>query len=142
MSRQVFSTRSDHAARRALGAAGLCAALLAGVAALAAPTPTVAQPTVGHTALAPERPRTDTMRVLDGEVTDIEQVGSRIVIAGTFTKVRDVDGTVLTQRYLAAYDANTGAMDRGFDPVIDKAVSSSSVSSTPSTPAPSERSPS
>lgn len=81
-----------------------------------------AEPAVGHTALVPERPRLNVTRVLDGEVSDIELIGNRVILAGTFTQLKDTDGTVITQKYLAAYDQNTGAMDRSFNPVIDRVV--------------------
>ncbi len=86
------------------------------------PPVAVAQPVVGHTTLVPSRPRTDVVRVLDGEVLDSALVGGRVVISGTFTQVKDTDGTVITQKYLAAYDETTGALDRSFNPVIDRPV--------------------
>ncbi len=81
-----------------------------------------AEPVLAHPATVPERPRLNATRVLDGSVDDIEQVGNLIVMGGTFTRLRDIDGTIVTQAYLAAYNKDTGALVRTFNPVIDRPV--------------------
>ncbi len=79
--------------------------------------------------LASAQPRTDIPVVLDGEVSSVARAGNTVFIAGTFTQLRDAgDTTVVTQPHLAAYDATTGALLTGFDPVIDKEVQALAVS--------------
>jgi PKD repeat protein len=66
-----------------------------------------------------------TPHVLDGTVLDIEQVGDRIVVAGTFTRVQDAatnGGAEWAQAYVFAFDAATGAIDRAFDPQVSGVV--------------------
>ena len=73
--------------------------------------------------LVPEQVRTDLPVVVDGTVTDIEQVGNRIVVAGTFTQVQpQAGGATVDQRYLFAYDIDTGQFDEGFRPQFDKDI--------------------
>ncbi|MDT9121516.1 hypothetical protein RSW84_29130, partial [Escherichia coli] len=74
-------------------------------------TATYAEPLPGHDALVPEAPRTDMPKISNGEINDIEVVGSRVYVAGTFTSIanqRGANTTSFPQRYLAAYDLNTG----------------------------------
>lgn len=66
-----------------------------------------------------ESPRLDVMQVVDGEVLDSAVVGSRVVLVGTFTKVRNPGGPEIDQPYIAAYDINSGAFDSGFRPVLN-----------------------
>lgn len=111
------------ARRRRTLATLLSAAAVVGLTTTVASAPdAAAQRAVQHPGVVPERPRTDTVRALDGEVADTEQLGNRIIIAGSFTQVRDVNGTVYQRKYLAAYDIDTGALDVGFDPVLDRPV--------------------
>ncbi len=65
-------------------------------------------------------PRTDTPRAIGGTITDQAQVGDLIVLVGTFEQVRDTDGTLLDQKYIVAYDIDSGAVDRSFNPVLNK----------------------
>ncbi len=75
------------------------------------------------TGLVPEAVRTDTPRVLDGVVLDMEQLGNRIIVAGTFTQVEPQAGqAAVAQRYLFAYDLDTGAFDAAWNPQIDREV--------------------
>jgi chitodextrinase len=72
--------------------------------------------------LPTENPANWTPNVLDGEVVSIWQIGSRVVIAGEFTQVADADdngGTIYPRTNIAAFDATTGLVDTGFDPVLD-----------------------
>jgi hypothetical protein len=50
-----------------------------------APPADAAQPAPGHTGLVPSTPRTNTPRISTGEIWDIEVVGQRVFIAGTYT---------------------------------------------------------
>ncbi len=70
----------------------------------------------------PVVPRTDTPRIIGGTVTDQTVVGDRVIVVGTFEQVRDNDGTLLARSYLVAYDIDSGAVDRSYDPVFDREV--------------------
>jgi trimeric autotransporter adhesin len=62
------------------------------------------------------------VRVLDGEVSDTALLGNRVILSGTFTKVKDTDGVTYDRKYIVAYDQTTGRLDLGFDPVFDRPV--------------------
>jgi large repetitive protein len=82
---------------------------------------TYAEPLPGHTGLVPEAPRTDLPKISNGEINDIEVVGSRVYVAGTFTSIanqRTGNTTSYPQRYLAAYDLNTGLVEADFNPTF------------------------
>ncbi|WFE39401.1 Ig-like domain-containing protein [Micromonospora sp. WMMD998] len=83
---------------------------------------TRAQVTPGDTRLMPTTPRADTPRINNGEITDIEVIGNRVFIAGTFTSITNVGGSAIAQRSLASYNLDTGKVDTGFKPTIDGAV--------------------
>ncbi|MFL6287969.1 MAG: delta-60 repeat domain-containing protein, partial [Actinomycetes bacterium] len=82
------------------------------------------QPVPNHTALVPDIPRNNTPRIANGEIWDIEVVGTRVFIAGSFTAIANKTGntTPINQRYLAAYDYSTGRVDTTFRPTFDGAV--------------------
>ncbi len=65
-----------------------------------------------------------TPNVLDGEVDAIAQVGSTVVIGGTFTQIQQnpVGSPVITQPYIAAFDATTGTISATFHPTLDNSV--------------------
>lgn len=81
-----------------------------------------AQPVPGHTGLVPSTPRTDVPRITNGEITDIEVIGNRVFIAGSFTSIANVGATPIAQRYLASYNIDTGKVDTGFRPTFDGSV--------------------
>ena len=99
--------------------------------------PTVAPPVTGlpgHDRLVPDRPRTNTPRIDDGEIWDIEVVPSlnRVFIAGNFTSIRNNTGTNTTsynQAGLASYNLNTGLVDASFRPSFNGGVAA--VEATP-----------
>jgi hypothetical protein len=105
-----------HARRRlaALAATALMAPLLA-------TTPALAVNTQHGDRVVSEMPTRGTPHVMDGAVTAITQVGSRIVVAGTFTRVSPADtftdtGDDLTRNRIFAFDAETGVIDPAFNP--------------------------
>jgi len=87
---------------------------------VAAPPAEAAQPVPGHTGLVPSTPRTNTPRISTGEIWDIEVVGQRVFIAGSFSSLQNTTGTtaVVNQRYLASYNYQTGLIDTGFRPTF------------------------
>ncbi|MFD1945491.1 PKD domain-containing protein [Nocardioides aestuarii] len=99
--------------------------------------PTVTPPvsgTPGHDRLVPDRPRTDTPRIGDGEINDIEVVPSlnRVFIAGSFTSIQNNTATNTTtydQAGLASYDLDTGLVDADFRPTFNGGVAA--VEATP-----------
>jgi PKD repeat protein len=64
-------------------------------------------------------PANFTPNVESGEVDSIWQVGSRVIIAGTFTSVSNATqngGTTYVRNRLAAFNATTGVVDTAFNP--------------------------
>ncbi|MDJ0960620.1 MAG: hypothetical protein QNJ88_08180 [Acidimicrobiia bacterium] len=90
---------------------------------MAAPVP-AAGTGVDHDAVVGETPLGTTPQFLNGEVLAGLQVGNRVIVGGTFTRVRDAALGVVEQRYLASYDLHTGRLDAGFTPTLDRAVNS------------------
>ncbi|HET9008115.1 MAG TPA: hypothetical protein VFQ04_15500, partial [Actinomycetes bacterium] len=88
---------------------------------VAAPPAGAAQPAPGHTGLVPSTPRTNTPRISTGEIWDIEVVGQRVFIAGTFSSLRNntsTNTTTVNQRFLASYNYQTGLIDTAFRPTF------------------------
>ncbi len=106
--------------RRTFLAFGLILAALAVLVGLAVRE---ADPASAGTGLVPDRVRTDVPVVVDGTVFDLEQMGDRILVSGSFTSVRPAAGEApIAQKYLFAYDIDTGELDRDFLPQIDREV--------------------
>ncbi|CAM3267425.1 PKD domain-containing protein [Nocardioides dubius] len=80
------------------------------------------QPVPGHNRLVPDVPRTNTPLISSGEIWDIEIVGTRAYIAGSFTSARNATGngtqTTFNQAGLIAFNANTGVIDTAFRPLF------------------------
>jgi hypothetical protein len=59
------------------------------------------------------------------EIWDIEVVGQRVFIAGTFSSLQNTTGNtaVVNQRFLASYNYQTGLIDTGFRPTFGGAGS-------------------
>ncbi len=83
-------------------------------------TSSLPQPRPNHTRLMPETANTAMPRITGGEIWDIEVVGSRAYVAGTFTSVVDVagNGATIAQSKLLAFDLGTGLLDRTFRPTF------------------------
>ncbi|MEV7431806.1 PKD domain-containing protein [Nocardioides sp. NPDC092400] len=78
-------------------------------------------PAPGHTRIVPDTPRTNMPYIANGEIWDIEFVGNRAYVAGTFTTIANrANGSTTTyqQAGLAAFDASTGLVDARFRPVL------------------------
>ena len=99
---------------------------VAGLPLLTATAPAqAAQPLPNHAGLVPDVPRKDTPRIGNGEIWDIEVVGSRVFIAGSFTSLANTTGNnrgTVSQRYLASYNINTGLIDTSFRPTFNGGV--------------------
>lgn len=82
--------------------------------------PPGAQPVPGHTNLVPATPRNNTPRISSGEIWDLEVIGNRVFIAGSFSSLQNTTGNLATvnQPLLAAYNLSTGLIDTTFRPVI------------------------
>ena len=104
----------------------IAAAVTAGVLAGGAPGASAVQ--VAHPAVVSTVPAAGTPDVLDnvqldGIVNDIVQIGSTVVVGGNFPSVVSKDtGTTVAQSHVMAFDATTGAVIPGFDPVLNGAV--------------------
>jgi PKD repeat protein len=103
---------------RVLGVATVVAALVSGVA-WSAPVVSAAGP-LGQ--LPSADPANFTPNVDNGEVDSIWQVGSRVIIGGTFTQVSNSTsngGATYARNRLASFNATTGVVDAGFAPVVN-----------------------
>ncbi len=70
-------------------------------------------------------PAAYTPNINDGHVNTITQVGTRIIVGGTFTNMTAHGSTaVVRQPYLFAFNAASGLLDRGFVPVLSGAANS------------------
>jgi PKD repeat protein len=84
-----------------------------------APPARAAQPVPGHTGLVPSKPRTNTPLISTGEIWDFEVAGTRVYVAGTFSSLQNPGGgTTVNQRFLAAFNINTGQVDTAFRPTF------------------------
>ncbi|MGH8976067.1 MAG: PKD domain containing protein, partial [Acidimicrobiia bacterium] len=98
--------------RRIPAVAGAFAVL----AALAVPAP-AAGAAVRHDRVVSDAPAPSTPAVLDGEVRAVARVGNRVVVGGTFDRVREAGtGAVLDRAGLFAFDPASGSVMRGFAP--------------------------
>ncbi|MGL5825282.1 MAG: PKD domain-containing protein [Nocardioides sp.] len=116
-----FRASSQYSLRCALVGA-VATSSLAVISVVSAPAAVAAdeQPVPGHTALVPDKPRTNTPRIGTGEIWDMAVIGDRVYIAGGFSSLTNTTGNRATvnQPLLAAYDINTGLVDTTFRPVI------------------------
>ena len=76
-----------------------------------------------HDRLVRTTPSSYTPNVADGRVYAILDLGSKVIVGGSFTQVTSKgSSTVLTRRYLFAFDKATGVVDSGFVPTLDGEV--------------------
>lgn len=110
--------------RRSLVVAGVTAAALA--AGVLGAVPAAQASNTEQAVVVSDDPANFTPDVLGGRVYAIAQVGTRMIIGGDFTQVRNPGGgTVFTRLgHLAAFDATTGEVDPAFNPALDGIVHS------------------
>jgi large repetitive protein len=80
----------------------------------------------GHTVEVSDTVRTNLPRITTGEIFDLEYIGDRVYVVGGFTSIRNNAGNNTTnynQRYLAAFNLQTGLVDAAFRPTFDNTVS-------------------
>ncbi len=85
----------------------------------------VPQPGPGHTTLVPATARNNLPRITSGRVTDIEAIGNRVFIVGSFTSIRNntpTNTTTVNQPRLAAYNIDSGLVDTAFRPTFDGSI--------------------
>ena len=83
------------------------------------------QPLPGHHRLVPKLPKLQQPKISDGEIWDIEVVGNRVYVVGTFTSIQNqtsTNTTRISQPTLAAYNYETGLIDTSFRPVFGGGV--------------------
>ena len=88
---------------------------------VASNTLTVDLPAVANIAFPPDTPRTDMPRINNGEITDLEYIGTRVYVVGTFTSVQNSPangGNTINQPFVTAFDMNTGLVDTTFRPTF------------------------
>ncbi|MEU0154891.1 hypothetical protein [Micromonospora fulviviridis] len=107
--------------RRRRAATAVVAALAVAGGALP-PSPALAV-NATHTTVVDTNPVDWTPHALDGTVYRILQIGNRVYLAGSFTKVRNAGQTAqLAMPRLVAIDATTGRIDTTFRPVVNGTV--------------------
>ncbi len=86
------------------------------------PTPAVAVQ-VSQSVVVNPNPADWTPMIEDGQVNAILQVGTKVIVGGTFTQVRRANTSAfLTRNYLFAFDMNTGVIDPNFVPILNRSV--------------------
>lgn len=78
-----------------------------------------------HPTVVSEDPANYTPHMLDGTVYKFLQIGDRVYVGGSYTRVRNASSTTeYARRYLVAFNRVTGQLDLTFNPVLDGAVHS------------------
>jgi beta-propeller uncharacterized protein DUF5122 len=103
--------------------ASILTALLVAVSILTLiPSPAGAVQTSESVVVNPD-PADWTPQILDGAVNTILQMGTKVVVGGTFTQVRRAGfSQVFTRNFLFAFDMETGVIDPNFVPVLNAEV--------------------
>jgi len=103
--------------RSVLTAIGAAAVL---VPAIAAPSEAVSS---AHSSVVSANPVDYTPHIQDGRTLAVAAVAGKIIIGGTFSRVRDKRYSAdIPRRYIFAFDATTGKVDRAFAPTVDGVV--------------------
>ena len=86
------------------------------------PSPAAAVQTPESVVVNPD-PADWTPDILDGQVNAILQMGSKVIVGGTFTQVRRHGfSAILTRNFLFAFDMDTGVIDPNFVPLLNAEV--------------------
>lgn len=97
------------------------ASLAAALVTVPGASPALAAP--GHDRLVRTVPSWHTPQIADGRVYAIADLGAKVVVGGSFTKVASPgSSTLLDRKYLFAFDKATGKVDSGFRPTLDGEV--------------------
>ncbi|MFG3600053.1 malectin domain-containing carbohydrate-binding protein [Micromonospora chersina] len=76
-----------------------------------------------HSTLVRATPSTASPDIMDGTVDAIHDAGTKIIVAGSFTRVQNRGSDVdITRNYLLAFDKATGTVDTAFAPTVDNEV--------------------
>ncbi len=74
---------------------------------------------VAQSVVVSANPADGTPNVLDGQVNAVLQMGTKVVVGGTFTQVQRANSAVtLTRNYIFAFDMTTGVIDTAFVPQL------------------------
>ena len=79
-------------------------------------------PPAAHDRVVSDDPADHTPHVLDGRVNAIVQVGSTVIVGGSFDQVQVPGGDIVARRNLFAFDAATGAISTEFRPGVNGKV--------------------
>ncbi|MFG1951263.1 malectin domain-containing carbohydrate-binding protein [Micromonospora sp. NPDC048830] len=111
-------THSSALLRRTL--AGLTAVAVTAVGLAVAPA---AHAAPDHDTVVSAVPSAASPNIMDGTVFAIHDAGTKIIAAGSFTRVRDRGSDVdITRNYVLAFDKATGTVDTAFAPAVDNEV--------------------
>lgn len=105
--------RNRRKARRVIAIAAL--ALLVGA-------PPAAAVNSAQPGIVANEPAAGTPAVLDGVVNAVAQIGGRIVVGGSFTRVMEPGGHVFQRTGIFAFDPATGLVDPAFDPTLANGI--------------------
>ncbi|MEU8049982.1 MULTISPECIES: hypothetical protein [Micromonospora] len=77
-----------------------------------------------HTTVVGAVPSALTPNIVDGTVFAIHDAGSKVIVGGSFTQVKNRNSDVtIARNYVLAFDKTTGQVDTAFAPVVDNEVS-------------------
>ena len=111
-------TRPSALTRRVLAALAAVALTAAGLTSAGA-----ASAAPNHTTLVKTVPSTASPDIMDGTVYAIFDAGTKIIAAGSFTRVQNRGSDVdITRNYVLAFDKATGTVDTAFAPTVDNEV--------------------
>ena len=114
----MTSFRTTATLRSRAGVLTVALAIICAVVATSSPAGAVNATQAG---IVSANPADFTPFIQDGQVLAVTQVGNRLIVGGTFTKVKNWQGgqPVLTRNKLLAFNATTGAVDPTFAPTVN-----------------------